>query len=355
MGGAYKALSRTLLEGLPPSAGDRARELLVRLQGRIACDEALTFDLDEREDTEEVDRTRTGPENLEEAARSGRTNAQGMQILFYRLLLDAGLKPRLALLADRRIRDFNFEAPIAWQFTDGLLGVDEPGQPTLWLDPTRKGLPPGTVAPGLQGASGLLVDPEGWSFQRFSMPFQPQEANARRYQARFAPEGAGLGFRAQVNLAGCAAYAARLRGQVPAAAHAGAAGGLAWEEEGLLARGVLRPFPGLRPFLPEGTPAATCAVPIVQAVNELQEAVCILELPPGAQLEAPPALSHANAFGSVAWNLAFEPGKTGRQAILTFRIQAHALVAAPADYAQFLAFRAWVAEAEARTLLWVQP
>ena len=167
-GGAYKALSSELRAGLPELPQARALELLRRLQGRVLNSRAVTFEEPERADLEEQDRVRNGPENLEAAARTGRTNGKGMQILCFQLLKEAGLQPSLALLARPWVRRFDYQAPIAWQFTDILLGIAEPGHEPLWLDPAHGA----GVSPELQGAEGLLVDTGTWAFQRFHLPAQ---------------------------------------------------------------------------------------------------------------------------------------------------------------------------------------
>jgi len=343
-GSACQALSRELLEGLPSPPQERARTLLARLVARIACDPGLTFDRDEREDTEEVDRVRTGPENLEDAARTRRTDARGMQVLLYQLLKDAGLKPDLALLADRRVRNFNYDAPIAWQFTDTLIGIEEAGRPTLWLDPTRKALPPGTIAPGLQGAEGLRVDTLTWGFRPFRMPFQPAAANARVYRYDLFPDASGTRYRLGVRLAGCAAYEANLAGRSADR-----------EEVGTLpASRTLAPFPGLPALLaPPGPLPAGRTIPIVLATNELLDASSTFQVP--GRLEAPPAFQRANAFGSVAWVLTTREVAGGTQATVTFRVQVNAVLAPAQAYSELQAFLAWITEAQARTVSWIQP
>lgn len=343
-GGAYQALSRALLEGLPPAPQDRARALLARLLERIECDPDLAFDRDEREDAEEVDRVRTGPENLEEASRVRRASARGMQVLFYQLLKDAGLKADLALLADRRVRQFNYNAPIAWQFTDTLLGIEEAGRSTLWLDPTRKALPPGTVAPGLQGAEGLRVDTLTWGFRPFQMPFQPAAANGRTYRFELFPETPEKGMRVSVHLEGCAAYEANLRGCAPDRV----------EEGALPASPTIGPFPGLPALLVPPAPLpAERTIPIVLATNDLLEATSTFRVP--GRIEAQPAFRRANAFGSVAWALATQEVSGGTQATVTFRVQANAVLAPPQACPELQAFLGWIAEAQARTVTWARP
>jgi hypothetical protein len=166
-GRAYRALSQELTADLPPAPQARARELARRLAPRVTPNREPVVEPEEREDMEEEDRIRSGPENLEEAVKAGRTTAKGMAILAFRLLRDAGLEPKLALLVDGRVRPFDYDAPIAWQFTDHLLGVDEPGHDTLWLDPSR--LLAGGILPGLRGSEGLLVDTGTWEFRRFRL------------------------------------------------------------------------------------------------------------------------------------------------------------------------------------------
>jgi hypothetical protein len=383
-GSAYRALARELLEGLPTTPQEKAQALLRRLAARVVNSREVSFEEDEneRQDMEEQDRIRTGPENIEEAVRTGRTNAKGMQILCFQLLKDAGLKPSLALFANRQVRLFNYNAPIAWQFTDRLLGIEEPGKVTLWLDPARKHLPPGVVHPGLQGAEGLLVDTDAWTFRKFQLPFQPADAQRRRFEYQVTLGGAGPEYRMKASFGGFTACEEGLRylkleprewgpatrrdfqqaapGLVVATAEVlnanPAQGPVVWTVEGSqsLAQVVRRsidPFPGLPSALGARAPLSLQrATPIVLPCNGLLEATCTLQVPAGYRVVEVPAFQRSNGFGSVAWTLSFRRSGEAVQALVQYGVQVNAVVASPQAYGEFKTFLDWLQEAERRTV-----
>lgn len=383
-GSAYRALARELLEGLPTAPQARAQALLRRLAARVVNSREVTFEEDEneREDMEEQDRIRTGPENIEEAVRTGRTNAKGMQILCFQLLKEAGLRPSLALLVNRQVRLFNYNAPIAWQFTDRLLGVEEPGKDTLWLDPARKYLPPGVVHPGLQGAEGLLVDTDAWTFRKFQLPFQPADAQRRRFEYQATLGAAGTAYRVQASFGGFSACEKGLRylklehrewepatrrdfeqaapGLVVAHVEVlnanPAQGPVVWTIEGsqplaAVARRSIDPFPGLPPVLKvqEALPLQR-TTPIVLPSNALLEATCTLLVPAGSRLVEVPAFQRSNGFGSVAWTLAVRSSGGQVQATVRYLVQVNAVMAFPQAYDELKTFLDWIQEAEHRTV-----
>jgi hypothetical protein len=383
-GSAYRALARELLEGLPTAPQARAQALLRRLAARVVNSREATFDEDEneREDMEERDRIRTGPENIEEAARTGRTNAKGMQILCFQLLKEAGLRPSLALLANRQVRVFNYNAPIAWQFTDRLLGIEEPGKDTLWLDPARKHLPPGVVHPGLQGSEGLLVDTDGWTFRKFQMPFQPANALRRSFEYQATLDAAGVAYQLQASFWGFSSCEEGLRysqmerrewgpatrqnfeqaapGLVVAKAEVTnadpAQGPVVWTVAGSqslaeVARRSIKPFPGLPSALKvPGVLPLQRTTPIVLPCNGLHEATCTLQVPAGSRVVEVPAFQRSNGFGSVAWALAVRRSGEQVQATVQYVVQVNAAVATPQAYDEFKVFLAWIQEAERRTV-----
>lgn len=363
-GSAYGALSLELRAGLPAPPQERAQELLRRLATRVVHSHEVTFDEDEREDMEEQDRLRTGPENIEDAVRAKRTNAKGMQILCFQLLKDAGLSPRLALLVNRQVRLFNYNAPIAWQFTDRLLGIEEPGKDTLWLDPARQQLPPGAVHPGLQGSEGLLVDTDSWTFRKFQMPLQPAEAQRSRFEYQATLGATGTAYVMKASLRDFKRAAPGLVVARAAETNSGPAlGSVAWTVEASqslpggaqsLADGTWRsinPFPGLPPALGVREPLPLHrGAPIVLPCNELHEATCTLMVPAGSHVVEIPAFQRSNGFGSVVWTLAVSRTGEQVQATVQYVVRVNAAVAPPQAYGEFRAFLEWIQEAARRTV-----
>jgi len=369
-GSAYKELVKAVLTDLPTSAQARGQQIVTRLQERLSCGRERAFDEDEREDMEEIDRLRSGPENLEEAVKAKRITEKGMQILCFQLLREAGLKPRLALLVDRQERLFIYPAPIAWQFTDRLLGLDEPGKATLWLDPVRRHLAPGEVHPDLQGAEGLLVDTDTWQAQRFQMPFQGPEMNQRRFDYRLVRDESGDRFSLKAHFQGAAAREALQRfgrgstfkgtleaqtggslSQAEAKAERSVGAGLDWELGGpTKAKAELLPFPAMPSALEVEALPETRTLPIVMPVNARHEAVAILAVPSGFRVQPASGLHQANRFGSVDWSLSTQRVGNQDQITVTYVVQLKAVTAPAQAYAELQALLAWVRHAEALTV-----
>lgn len=366
-GAAYKDLAKVVLADLPSAPQARGQVLLARLQERMSCGRDRAFDEEEREDMEEIDRIRTGPENLEDAVKAKRITEKGMQILCFNLLRDAGLKPKLALLANRQERLFNHQAPIAWQFTDRLLGIDEPGKSTLWLDPVRRNLAPGEVHPDLQGGEGLLVDTDTWEPLRFQMPIQAAVMNHRHFDYRHIRGEQGDQFSLKAHFKGASARDALQRSgrgvalraalgtqpglsisRAEANSERSVGAGLDWEIEGLMkAKHDLSPFPGMPSALPVEALPETRSLPIVMPGNALHEAVATLKIPRGFRVREGQGLHQANPFGSVDWKLSLQ--RVGDEDVVTVRyvVRLNAMTAPPQVYGELKALLGWIRRAEA--------
>lgn len=385
-GSAYTTMAKELLAGLPEPPQARARELLRRLATKVTNSREVLFEEEEREDMEEQDRIRTGPENIEEVVKARRTDSKGMQILCFQLLKDAGLRPKLALLANRQVRLFNYNAPIAWQFTDRLLGIEEPGQSTLWLDPARTLLPPGVIHPDLQGTDGLIVDTDSWVCQPFRMPLQTAATNQRRFDYQLSLEEDRVSFRLETAFLGFPRYEEGLRylkldprdqgrelqGRLQQAEPgltvtradvkppASTGGPLSWVAEGRLAAagtsGSIRPFPGMPSALPvpEALPAQR-TTPLAPPCGSLQAATSTFLIPPGSTVAELPAFRRSNRFGSVDWTLSTR--RAGEQVRVTVacEVRVNAEVAPAQAYDEFRTFLGWIGEAEGKIVPLARP
>lgn len=382
-GSAYASLAKEVLAGLPVPPQARARELLRRLTLRVGNSREVLFGEEEREDMEEKDRVRTGPEDLEEAVKARRTDSKGMQILCFQLLKDAGLRPRLALLTNRQVRLFNYNAPIAWQFTDRLLGIEEPGHDTLWLDPARPLLPSGVIHPDLQGTDGLIVDTDAWVCEKFRMPHQPAAMNQRGFEYQLSLDEGAARFRLETRFLGFPRYEEGLRyltldprdqgrelqgrllrsepGLTVTRAEVqpppSTAGPLSWVAEGRLAAAAgasrsIRPFPGMPSALsvPEALPAQR-TTPLVPPAGSLQAATCTFQVPAGSRAVERPAFRRSNRFGSVDWTLSTQGAGGQVRATVAYEVRVNPQAAPAQAYDEFRTFLGWIREAEAMTVL----
>lgn len=369
-GSAYRDFAKTVLVDLPTSPQARGQQLLTKLFERMSSGRDRAFEPEEREDMDEIDRIRTGPENLEDAVKARRTTEKGMLILCFQLLREAGLKPKLALLVNRQERFFNYQAPIAWQFTDGLLGLEEPGKATLWLDPVRRHLALGEIHPDLQGGEGLLVDTDTWQPQRFQMALQNERLNRRRFDYQLVRGEHGDQFGAKAHFQGAPAREALQRFgrsdalKVALEAKAGLSlhraeaktehsvgAGLSWDLEGQVKSGnELVPFPGMPSALDSGVLPESRSLPIVMPYTVLHEATATLKVPTGFRVRETPEFRQENRLGSVTWSLTAQRVGEQEQIIVKYAVRINAVTAPHQAYGELQALHAWVRSAESLTV-----
>lgn len=125
-GEAFRAFSAEVRKDLAGGPRERARLIGERLSRRMVNLDQLLYD--EKPDPlarHAVDEA--GVSNLNYAARSGYVDNAGMVKVLFHVLLDEGLQPKVAMVADRRQWVVNPEVRTPYQFTHYLLGVEEPG------------------------------------------------------------------------------------------------------------------------------------------------------------------------------------------------------------------------------------
>ncbi|WP_316413739.1 hypothetical protein [Mesoterricola silvestris] len=179
-GEAYRTFSAELRKDLAGGPRERARTLAERLAKRTVNLDQLLYD--EKPDLlarHAVDED--GVSNLNYAAKTGFVDNNGVEKLLFHLLLDEGLKPKVALVADRRQWVVNPEVRTPFQFTHQLLGVEEPGQPILWLDPLGRMVPAGEVPYYYQGTKALTFDGVNWKAGFQEIRFSPAADNGREF------------------------------------------------------------------------------------------------------------------------------------------------------------------------------
>lgn len=171
-GGKYRRLRDDLLKDLSGSEFERGGALLHRLESRVinldACSSQELASLPS-EAWEEY----RHPEDLNESAARGRTNGLGMTNLYFQLLRDAGLKPKLFFGASREGLPVYPTLPCPSQFDTVLVGLDRPGSGMIWFSPHQRFFPQGLIPPEVQGTQGMVFDPESKNLVVYNMPVKP--------------------------------------------------------------------------------------------------------------------------------------------------------------------------------------
>ena len=358
-GEAFRAFSAEVRKDLAGGPRERARLIGERLSRRMVNLDQLLYD--EKPDPlarHAVDEA--GVSNLNYAARSGYVDNAGMVKVLFHVLLDEGLQPKVAMVADRRQWVVNPEVRTPYQFTHYLLGVEEPGQPVLWLDPLGRMVPPGEVPYYYQGTKALTFDGVNWKAGFQEIRFAPASSNGRTftYQVDLTDEVAKV--RVEAAFSGASALQARrtLSQQSPTQREAWFKGTL--EKGGLTvsraevaqALDVTRPlactaeatfpvepgrilkvnpFPGMDAalYLPASLPAQRLD-PIIMPFLGIQEAQSTVKVPRGYVLAAPVVRIKSTQWGTVLLEVRQDPDSGD----LTARMKASTLSAynLPAAY-----------------------
>ena len=371
-GGAYKALSKELVANLPASPVQAATELLARLDSRIAnlwhatFAEAALISKDFWEDFNAKD--------LAQAAKTGKTNGYGMRLLFFHLLQDAGLNPKLAKVPDRDVTIFEWDLMNYWQFKSDLVGIELRGSGMVWFDPTLRFATPGVVHPDYTGVPALVIDPKGWKASRGVVNGLVGTFNSRQYTYALDLTEEGDGFTVDASFGGFPEYAERnqymalepkeqsrllkeqferamknLRVEAAEVKHTGdAKASVTWQLKGVLEREsgrnrVIDPFPGM-PW-PLWVPAKleeTRTVPIVLPYLLAQVATSTFKIPKGYAMKAHQEVRKENRFGKVYWLPTFDEA-TG-QGKVVLRVDVIAMSAGPDQWNEFKTFLSWIEE-----------
>jgi len=365
----YKAFSDEVRKDLTGTPQERARIIAGRVAKRIVNLDHLLFDekpaFGARHEQELM-----GVSNLEYTAKYGYADETAMVKLLFHLFLDEGLQPKLALVADKVQWKLNPEVRTPFQVSHTLLGVDEPNQPTLWLDPAGRLVPPGQIPPKYQGTRAVVIDSATWQARFQDIRNSAMEENARASSFRIEAEGEHFNVHVDHNLQGAPALSVRshLGGQAPTQRGV-------WFKERLEARGLsvasvsvandldlakplvfkaegsmpleagrllkLNPFPGMEsgiympPSLPEGR-----RDPIVMPYKSLQTAISVIQVPKGYRLTAPINIQHSNRWGEVSFT-AWQDPDTG-ELTASMKVQTMTVLDGPAGYGPLKDFLQWV-------------
>lgn len=294
--------------------------------------------------------------SLNYMARSGFVDNKGAVRLLFNLLADEGIPAKIGLVADRRLWMVNPEVRSPFQFTHNLLGVDEPGQPTLWLDPTDRLLPVGQMPTAYQSTKAVTIDSATWKAGVQDIRVEPAAGNTRIFtfevDASSGPGKATL----QASFLGAPALAARsvLAAKSPADREAwfqetlgrgGLTGSkvevanatdpsqpLAFNASGTLALvpGAtlkINPFPGMDAplYVPAAMPAER-EEPILLPSTGVQEATSTVKVPAGYVLPKPVVSTRSTQWGTVILDVRQDPGTgelTARMKVSTLGVYNH--------------------------------
>lgn len=390
-GGEYEAFAREILAGLPPDPATRALALRAKLDARIVNTDAMTV-AEKALRTASERRRPPDPGDLGAAVRRGNTTGFGMLLLFLELARDAGLRPTVALVADRDERLFRpaLLAPFqlgqyswyarTWDpHNGGLVGITVPGAATLWLDPSLR-FGSATILPAYQGTAALELDTEAWTLKPISIPTQPAASNVRRFAYELDLREKSDAFKVKAQFSGYPDYLEHRRFGLEESAEqvrrlkeslqeeiAGAevtrtqvdhaqdpAANVEWAAEGRIEaeparRRAFRPFPAM-PWPLRVSPAAlssTRTAPIVMPYLQVHAAEAIVRVPAGYRLITGEPVEHSNSFGSVS--LTTNPTASGVSAVL--RVEITKLVQPAEAYADLKEFLAWIEDACGRSFI----
>jgi hypothetical protein len=379
-GRRYRDWSKALREGLEGDASTRAATILARLEREIQNGSQLTqaefAALGKKSAEESMEH-----KDLDAAVQRKRASATGMHYLFFQLLSDEGLEPRLLLVADRNQHPFRYHLMAVRQFTDVLLGVTGKDGFLTWFDPSTRFLPAGVVDPAYQETEGLLLESRNWTCRPFKLVHQDAAVNGSRYEFSLDLGGTQT-FTEHATFKGYPEHRERLgvfqaeprdqektlkeavegrdknvtvtRVKVDHATEPGVP--LTWNLEGACPleggrRKVFAPFPGLPSpmFIPDAWPPKRTQ-PILLPYCFQWSAVSRFKVPEGWKLARDPDLAQANGFGKVAWRVedSVEDGET--RAVVTFTVDLETMAADPVHDAALRQFLSWIETASRRTL-----
>lgn len=378
MGRTFKTFAQDLTSGLAGSPQAQAQGILRRLETRIKNRGHLTF-----EEAKLVGKDEKYPDadDLDGAVKAESASPYGMRGLLFQLLKAAGLNPKIAMVADRDVRLVKQHSMNLFQFTHYLIGVEEPGKPTMWLDPYKRFAPPGMIHPDFQGTLTAVVDPAKWTVSWEHIPPQSAGMNSRDYKYQVDLDEGEDRFTFDATFGGYPEYAERYRflslepkeqerllkeeleGYMKQTAFTktqvlNAQNSLhqfAWHVEGKIEREDTRrrevyPFPGMRSPMnqPDAWPETRQDMIVIPYLRT-HRAVSRIRVPKGYTIPTIDAIQEQNRFGSVSW--ALRPLERPDELEVALEVVVTGFADKAEGYQDFRTFMEWVAKAANRTLI----
>lgn len=381
-GSAFRTFAAEITAGLPEAPADRAAELLNRLNQRIS-------NLGHATHAEEAALPKGfwddfHSKDLGQAAKTRKTNNQGMRLLFYHLLKQAGFTPRIGKVVDRDQAFFDWTQLNPWQFHHDLIGIDLPVGGTVWTDPTMRHASPGVIHPDYTGVNMLQIDTATWKSSRGSVPGRAASANGRKYTYSLNLGEDGDTFDMQGEFTGYPEYVERqsylslepreqgkalrerfekaMKNLVVSEAKvsdtADPKKDVTWHVKGALEREpgrsrVVDPFPGMPwPLWVPSQMDQVRKIPIVLPYLSTQVAQSQFNVPQGFTPRLQDELRQENEFGRVFWVSVFDPAT--RKASVTLRVEVNTLSRGADRWEAFRTFLGWIETACRRQVVLVR-
>jgi len=404
-GKVWGGFSEDMRRDLPAGRQEAALEIHRRLMGRIRDIRRLTAEeslaLPKKEAERKID-----PRDFDTALRTGLTNSDGIFLLYWVLLGQAGIDVKPVRVVDRSIRTFRKKQCNLAQFSATLYMVDEPGRPPIFLDPLRRRTDPSLIHPDYQGTEAMAFIPPGasgsqielppgssaaslaqklgpgfWGTRVVKIPFQSGEQNLRTTDIliRVNPDRDDISIATKST--GMDEWRERDRWwdllpeernrrlkeslaqldrsiQVERAVVGGMTKSPAeWFTEASRERDASRhlevqPFPLMRPplELPGDLPTQR-KEPILLPWVGTREIKSVITLPAGYRLGELSEFKRSNAFGDIAWTITPSSGKVPAEVLVCYRVATKRLISEPVAYPQLKEFLSWVRESFERTLV----
>jgi hypothetical protein len=307
-----------------------------------------------------------------------------MRLLYYHLLKQVGLVPRIGKVVDREQALFQWNQKNAWQFHHDIIGVEGPNGTTAWFDPALRYAAPGVIHPDYTGVNMLRIDSANWKTSRDVVGGLNHLANGRKFTYTLDLTEEGDGVAIQADFSGYPEYSERhaymalepqAQGKALRKKFEGALKALAvseavvtntndpklnvgWRVKGFIERdsGKTRevpPFPAMPwplwvpPKL--GVDRRTSIVPPYPCT---QVAVCQFKVPAGFVPRLPSEMRSENEFGAVNWMPSYD-AKT-REVKVVLRVEVRAISKAMDRWENFKAFLGWIEEACRRQVVIVK-
>jgi hypothetical protein len=381
-GWKYKPFAAEILKDLPKDPLQGVSTILERLNARILNLNWMTA-AERSARSKSDDKEYIHDQELSEAVKRGWTNSNGMYYLAYQLIKDAGIHPKLLLVADRDKWTFRYTLKDFFQFDDTLIGIPTAdGKSTAWIDPANRFLHLGIIRPAFQGVPALEVDPDTWTAKPYMMPSQPKSANRSIYRYDLKVDEDSEQFSMSSEMKGYPEYAARYDFYAMNAEDAAKklkedtlnalpgftitkavvknapdrALPVSWQIEGAKEndggrRVQFNPFPGVeRPLWVPATWLDQRADGIVMPYCFTWEAHAKVHIPKGWAAAPQQPIQVSNGFGSVSWSCVKVDGADGPELDVDYEVSVDAMFGASREVDKLKALLSAVQEGWTRTL-----
>ena len=173
-GQTYKAFLAKVTDGLPEDPVQKATAIVQKVQASILNIDHMTAE-QARARTKAQAHATFESGDLDRAIEDGWTDAVGVDYLAFKLLLDAGVHPRLVYTVDRGEGVFHANVPCVFQFSDYLIVVPgKDGKSTAWFDPGNRFSVPYAYTVTLIGYNATKMAELGLPTDTWALIFEPR-------------------------------------------------------------------------------------------------------------------------------------------------------------------------------------